>query len=98
VVIACSALFPFPKDKMGELACVAVHPEYRREGRAAVLLKKVEALARKKGLKKLFSLTTHSPHWFVEHGFSHGKTKDLPAQKQRLYNYQRNSLVLVKDL
>jgi amino-acid N-acetyltransferase len=55
-------------------------------------------VARKKGLKKLFSLTTRSPHWFIEHGFKQGKTSQLPVQKQRIYNYQRNSLILVKDL
>ncbi len=98
VVIACCALYPFPRNKMGELACVAVHPEYQDAGRAAALLKRVEAMAKKKGLKKLFSLTTHSPHWFIERGFAQGKIKDLPVQKQRIYNYQRNSLVLVKDL
>ncbi|MGH8541255.1 MAG: amino-acid N-acetyltransferase [Stenotrophobium sp.] len=97
-VIACCALFPFPQNQMGELACVAVHPDYQSGGRAGVLLKRAEAAARKLKLKKLFSLTTHTPHWFIEHGFEQGKIKDLPVQKQRLYNYQRNSIVLVKTL
>lgn len=98
LIIACCALFAFPQKHMGELACVAVHPDYQRAGRAAALLKRVETESRKLGLKKLFSLTTHSPHWFIEHGFSQGKIEDLPVQKQRIYNYQRNSIVLVKDL
>jgi amino-acid N-acetyltransferase len=97
-VIACCALFPYPARNMGEFACVAVHPEYRRAGRAAALLKRAEASARKQGLKKIFALTTHSPHWFIEHGFRKGKPTELPPQKQRLYNYRRSSLVLVKDL
>jgi amino-acid N-acetyltransferase len=50
------------------------------------------------GLKQLFSLTTHTPHWFIEHGFRKASIDELPMQKQRLYNYQRNSLVLIKDL
>jgi hypothetical protein len=33
-----------------------------------------------------------------ERGFAQGKIEDLPAQKQRFYNFQRNSLVLVKSL
>jgi amino-acid N-acetyltransferase len=98
LVIACCALFPFPQNGMAELACVAVHADYQRAGRAAVLLKRTEAEARKLGLRQLFSLTTHSPHWFIEHGFRQGKPEELPVQKQRLYNYRRNSLVLVKDL
>ncbi len=98
MAIACCALFPFPKNAMGELACVAVHPDYRRAGRAGALLKRVEAEARALGLKQLFSLTTHTPHWFIEHGFRKASIDELPMQKQRLYNYQRNSLVLIKDL
>ncbi|MFA5938601.1 MAG: amino-acid N-acetyltransferase [Sinimarinibacterium sp.] len=98
LVIACAALFPFPQNQMGELACVAVHPDYQRAGRAGVLLKRVETEARHLGLKKLFSLTTHTPHWFIEHGFRKAGIDELPVQKQRLYNYQRNSLVLIKDL
>lgn len=98
LAIACCALFPFPHNAMGELACVAVHPDYQRAGRAAALLKRVETEARQLGLKKIFSLTTHSPHWFIEHGFTQAKIEDLPVEKQRLYNYQRNSIVLVKSL
>ena len=80
------------------LVARAVHPEYRGNSRAASLLKRIEAYAKKRGLKKLFSLTTHTPHWFIERGFAQGKIEDLPVQKQRFYNYQRNSLVLVKSL
>jgi len=97
-VIACSALFPFPQNAMAEFSCVAVHPDYRREGRADALLKRAEESARKLGVKKLFALTTHTPHWFIEHGFVQGAIEDLPMQKQRIYNYHRKSLVLVKAL
>jgi amino-acid N-acetyltransferase len=98
LVIACCALRPYPDAEMGELACVAVHPQYQRDGRAAALLKRVEVEARRLGLKKLFSLTTHSPHWFIERGFVPASPDQLPMQRQQLYNWQRNSKVLVKDL
>ena len=97
-VIACSALFPFPQNQMAEFSCVAVHPDYRSSGRAAALLQRAEETARKLGVKKLFSLTTHTPHWFIEHGFVQASIEDLPMQKQRIYNYQRKSIVLVKEL
>lgn len=97
-VIACSALFPFPQNAMAEFSCVAVHPDYRREGRAEALLKRAEESAKKLGVKKLFALTTHTPHWFIEHGFVPGAIEDLPMERQRMYNYQRKSLVLVKTL
>jgi len=98
LVIACCALFPFPHNEMAELSCVAVHPDYRSAGRAEALLVRAEETARKLGLKKLFALTTHTPHWFIEHGFKHAEITELPMQKQRIYNYRRNSLVLTKEL
>ena len=98
LVIACCALFPFPQKDMGEFSCVAVHSDYRGEGRAEALLKRAEDSARQLGLKQLFALTTSTEHWFLEHGFVEGRIEDLPVQKQRIYNYRRNSIVLVKSL
>jgi amino-acid N-acetyltransferase len=97
-VIACAALITFPDSRMGEFACVAVHAEYQNGGRAALLLARVETEARKLGLTSLFALTTHTPHWFVEHGFVAGAVEDLPGERQRFYNWRRNSLVLIKPL
>ena len=98
LVIACCALFPDLPSGLGEFACVAVHPDYHRAGRAAALLKRVEVEARRLGLKRLFSLTTHSPHWFIEHGFQPDTVEALPMARAALYNYQRNSKVLIKTL
>ncbi len=58
----------------------------------------MESEARLLGLARLFSLTTHTPHWFIEHGFVPGSIEDLPMAKQQLYNYQRNSRVIIKPL
>lgn len=98
LVVACCALFPFSESASAELACIAVHPEYRRAGRAEALLKRIETDARRQGIKQLFTLTTHTPHWFVERGFEHATVDDLPMRRRDLYNYQRNSLVLIKSL
>ena len=98
LVVACCALFPFVEQGMAEFSCVAVHPDYRRSGRAAALLARAEETARKLGIGRLFALTTHTPHWFLEHGFKPARIDDLPLPRQQLYNYQRNSAVLIKVL
>ncbi len=97
-VIACAALYPYAKEGVGELACLVVHPEYRDTGRGEALLEHIERKARQQKIKHLFVLTTHAPHWFAERGFKAGDIKNLPVERQQLYNYQRNSKVLVKTI
>ncbi|ELN6828336.1 amino-acid N-acetyltransferase [Escherichia coli] len=96
--IACAALYPFPEEKIGEMACVAVHPDYRSSSRGEVLLERIATQAKQSGLSKLFVLTTRSIHWFQERGFTPVDIDLLPESKKQLYNYQRKSKVLMADL
>ncbi|BBR19490.1 amino-acid N-acetyltransferase [Klebsiella sp. WP3-S18-ESBL-05] len=96
--IACAALYPFPEEKIGEMACVAVHPDYRSSSRGEVLLERIAAQAKQMGLNHLFVLTTRSIHWFQERGFKPVDVELLPESKKQLYNYQRRSKVLMTDL
>ncbi|EIN3628296.1 amino-acid N-acetyltransferase [Escherichia coli] len=96
--IACAALYQFPEEKIGEMACVAVHPDYRSSSRGEVLLERIAAQAKQSGLSKLFVLTTRSIHWFQERGFTPVDIDLLPESKKQLYNYQRKSKVLMADL
>jgi amino-acid N-acetyltransferase len=97
-IVGCAALYAFPDERVGELAALAVHPDFRREGYGEALMREIETRARRLKLAKLFVLTTRTAHWFLERGFRAGALADLPAQKQALYNYHRKSLVYVKTL
>jgi amino-acid N-acetyltransferase len=97
-IIGCAALYAFPEEKIGELAALAVEPDFRREGYGEALLREIEARARRLKLTELFVLTTRTAHWFLERGFRTATVADLPQQKQALYNYQRKSLVYRKPL
>ncbi|GAB6070721.1 amino-acid N-acetyltransferase [Thiomicrorhabdus hydrogeniphila] len=97
LIIGCAALYE-NDDNMAELACLAVRKEYQGQELGTELLKAIEANATAKNMKSLFLLTTHTHHWFIEHGFNLADISALPNQKQSLYNYQRQSKVLVKPL
>jgi amino-acid N-acetyltransferase len=97
-VIACAALYPFDRERLGELACVAVHPDYRAAGRGDVLLETVEARARADGLRELFVLSTRTTHWFRERGFVSAPVERLPPRRRDLYNWRRGSKVFIKTL
>ena len=98
MIIACAAIFTFTKEECAELACLAVHQDYQVHGRGNDLMQHLEWQARKKHIKKLFTLTTQTMHWFIERGFFESSIDDLPIKKKSLYNYQRNSKVLCKNL
>ncbi len=94
-VIACNSLVEYPAAHAAELACVAVHPHYRGRDLAALLLRRARALAAARGGLRIFALTTQTPHWFIEHGFTRGSAADLPPQRRSTYDPSRASLVLV---
>ncbi len=98
MVVACAALHVFSADRCAEIACVVTHPDYRGGGRAERLLTALEADAHQRQLEKVFVLTTQSAHWFVERGYTESGHNALPKDKRQLYNFQRNSKVLVKSL
>lgn len=98
MIIGCAALYPFPEEDAGELACLAIHGDYRSAGRGDRLLDFLEGQARRQGVKHLFVLTTRTAHWFVERGFVETGVDALPKRKQGLYNYQRRSKVFRKTL
>ena len=98
LIIACAALYPVPDSDWGELACLAVNPEYRQGGRGDQLLERIEQRARAQGLKTLFVLTTRTAHWFQERGFKPCSVERLPPARASLYNFQRQSKVFEKAL
>ncbi|WCP67776.1 amino-acid N-acetyltransferase [Vibrio tubiashii] len=94
LIIGCAALYPYPDEKMAEMACVAIHPEYRDGNRGLLLLNHMRLQSKAQGIEHIFVLTTHSLHWFREQGFHEMGVDFLPSQKLNLYNYQRKSKIL----
>ena len=100
ILIGCCALYPH--GKAVELGCLATHPSYREqvngETLGARVLAYAEAAAGRDGFERIFVLTTRAQDWFALRGFQPADIADLPASKQVLYNYQRNSKVMIKEL
>ena len=100
IVVGCCAVFAY--GAKAELACIAVHENYRiRDGGTSIgarLLAAAEAKAASMGCERLFALTTQTRDWFLDQGFDDAGIDVLPDEKQSLYNWQRNSKVLIKAL
>lgn len=98
MVIACAALYPYPEKSAAEIACIVTHPDYRGENRGERLMTSIEMKAMGLQLDHLFVLTTVTAHWFQEMGFVEATLDELPAEKQSLYNFHRNSKVFKKTI
>ena len=94
-VVACGALYEFD-EQAAEIACIAVHPEYRGHQFGSAMVAALEQRARSKGIAQTFVLTTDAAQWFEEQGYAREEIEQLPVSRQQLYNYQRNSVVLTK--
>ena len=98
LIIGCAALYPYLKEQIAELACLAVHQDYRDGGRGHELFNTIVKKAKRQGINKLFVLTTRTADWFRERGFKSVKLEAVPVKKRSLYNYQRQSKVYLKDI
>ncbi len=98
VIWGCAALYSFAKQKIGEMACLAVNPKVQGQGDGDRILRHIEHRARAAGLTHLFVLTTRTMHWFQKRGFVQAGIDSLPLERQGMYNWQRKSQVLIKEL
>ncbi|XP_059624021.1 probable amino-acid acetyltransferase NAGS1, chloroplastic isoform X2 [Cornus florida] len=97
-VIACAALFPFFKDKCGEVAAIAVSSECRGQGQGDKLLDYIEKKASSLGLDMLFLLTTRTADWFVRRGFSECSIEQIPEERRKKIDLSRKSKYYMKKL
>jgi len=93
----CAALHDFGNGA-GEIAAIAVDQSYVHLGIGKKLVCYIMEEAEKSGYKRLFALTTQALDWFEQLGFREGKIEDLPEEKAKNYNRERNSKILIKDI
>lgn len=98
MIIACIACIPDPVSAKAEVACIAVHPDFRKHGLGEQLLKIAETEARQQGMSHLFILTTRTSHWFLERGFVENDVDFLSEKRKQRYDPERQSLIMTKAL
>lgn len=73
----------------GHLDMMFVHPDYRGRGAASLLLEKVEAEARKQGLKRIFTEASLTARLFFERrGFTMLARQTVEKRGQTLDNFR----------
>jgi amino-acid N-acetyltransferase len=90
---ACGALHGY-LDKQAEIAAIVVDEMYSKLGIGRKMISYLMEKAIQMHFKSVFVLTTQTSDWFSQLGFTEAKISDLPPEKQKSYNYKRNSLIL----
>jgi amino-acid N-acetyltransferase len=98
LIIGCSALHINAIENCAVLACLAVHQDYRGGARGQRLFLATLTLAKTRGAKTVFVLSTQTVQWFIERGFMPCEWANVPDFLKALYNPQRNSKILFKTL
>lgn len=97
VIHGCASLIEY-KEGAGEIAAVAVDQNYIKLGIGSKLINYLIERALKKGIERIFLLTTRTSDWFETIGFKKGELSDLPDYKQKNYDYNRNSNIYIYNL
>jgi N-acetylglutamate synthase-like GNAT family acetyltransferase len=98
-IVGCICLHPWSTD-IGEVEAVYVQPFCQKKGVGRSLVEFVVAEARKKGMKRVFALSTQSFSFFGKVcGFAEAGADILPAgRRAELERSGRNSRVLALEL
>jgi amino-acid N-acetyltransferase len=98
--VACVAMHIYPEQSAAELACLHVRKSHENQGYGRKLMAFVENLAREKGLKNLFALSTQAYSYLQQKGgYNAADPSSLPPTRRVRYETSgRNSVVLLKVL
>jgi amino-acid N-acetyltransferase len=100
IAVACVALHMYPAEGAGELACLYVNKAHENQGYGRKLMAFVENLAKEKGVRRLFALSTQAFNYLQQKGgFAEASPDILPGERRGRYETSgRNSKVLAKTL
>ena len=99
-IVGCVAMYPYPEQKMAELACLYVSRSTENQGLGRKLMSFVETLAKQRGFDRLFALSTQAFVYLQQKGgFREADADILPPERRAKYEASgRNSRILVKNL
>jgi amino-acid N-acetyltransferase len=96
-VHACGALHDWGEGQ-GEIAAVATDPAFAEMGLGRRVVRCLIDRAKKRGLSRVFALTTQTRDWFEFLGFREDSVESLPERKRKDYDRGRKSKVFALDL
>ncbi len=99
-VVGCVALHEYPAEGCAEVACLYVKQAHEGRGYGIELVHHAEAVARDRGIPRVFALSNRAANFFTEKlGYDCATVADLPVERRAQFEASgRDSLVFSLNL
>ena len=96
-IIACAALKTYEKENIGEIYGLVVNKDYHNTDTSSNLMDLLIQKALDLNLSSIFALSKFGNRFFFRHGFIESELSSLPLIRQKSYDYQRNSIIYLRN-
>ena len=97
-IIACAALRLYKKENMGEIYGLVVNKDFHNTETSSNLMDLLIKKALDLNLSSIFALSKFGGRFFFRHDFIQSELTFLPLIRQKSYDYQRNSIIYLRNL
>jgi len=96
-IIACAALKTYEKENIGEIYGLVVKKDYHNTDTSSNLMDLLIQKALDLNLSSIFALSKFGGRFFFRHDFIESELSSLPLIRQKSYDYQRNSIIYLRN-
>jgi len=96
-IIACAALKLYENENMGEIYGLVVNKDFHNTDTSSNLMELLIQKALDLNLSSIFALSKYGGRFFFRHDFIESELSSLPLIRQKSYDYQRNSMIYLRN-
>jgi len=96
-IIACAALKLYENENMGEIYGLVVNRDFHNTDTSSNLMELLIQKAFDLNLSSIFALSKFGGRFFFRHDFIESELSSLPLIRQKSYDYQRNSIIYLRN-
>ena len=96
-IIACAALKLYENENMGEIYGLVVNKDFHNTDTSSNLMELLIQKALDLNLSSIFALSKYGGRFFFRYDFIESELSSLPLIRQKSYDYQRNSIIYLRN-
>jgi len=96
-IIACAGLKLYENENMGEIYGLVVNRDFHNTDTSSNLMELLIQKALDLNLSSIFALSKYGGRFFFRYDFIESELSSLPLIRQKSYDYQRNSIIYLRN-